>query len=85
MQSLLKEHKPTSNSPNLETNIKDDLDCNADDCDEAHWFEIDIIQLDTVHLFEKWIKLFDCVSVQHPDSTMPVGCNFSTVAINAIK
>ena len=52
-----------SNSSNLETNIKDDLDGNADDCDEAHWFEIDTIQLDTVHLFEKWIKLFDCVFV----------------------
>ena len=54
-------------------------------CDEAHWFEIDTIQLDTVHFFAKWIKLFDCVFVQHSASTMPVGCNYSTVAITAIK
>ena len=40
-----------SNSSNLETNIKDDLDGNADDCDEAHWFEIDKIQLDNSSSF----------------------------------
>ena len=39
-------------------------------CDEAQWFEIDTIQLDTLNLFPKWIKLFDCVYVQHPASTI---------------
>ena len=55
-------------------------------CDEEHcWFEIDTIQLDMVHLFAKWITLFDCVSVHHTASTMPISCNFSTFAINALK
>ena len=38
-------------------------------CDKAQCrFEIDTIQLETVH---QWIKMLDCVSVHHPARTMP--------------